>query len=50
MKRVIALVFFIFSIGGCASGPVEQEEYVFCGLNPEGLSRIGYYCLDGPNR
>ena len=51
MKIVVAAVIMLF-LGGCASGPSTTggTAYVFCGLQPEGLSRVEHYCMDGPNR
>ncbi len=51
MKIVVAAVIMLF-LGGCASGPftTNRTAYVFCGLQPEGLSRVEHYCMDGPNR
>ncbi|MFQ5755509.1 MAG: hypothetical protein ACE5H7_05375 [Acidiferrobacterales bacterium] len=51
MKIIVASVIMLF-LGGCASGPstTDGTTYVFCGLQPEGLSRVAHYCMDGPNR
>ncbi len=51
MKIVVASVIMLF-LAGCASDPSDTNDtiYVFCGLDPEGLSRIDYTCMDGPNR
>jgi hypothetical protein len=51
MKIVVASMIMLF-LGGCASGPstTDSTAYVFCGLQPEGLSRVEHHCMDGPNR
>lgn len=51
VKMVVFLVFSAL-IAGCAGAPAGEDSrtYVFCGLDPEGLSRIDHYCMDGPNR
>ena len=53
MKVFVTSVLLLLFLVGCASDPSTTNNsliYVFCGLDPEGLSRIDHYCMDGPNR